>query len=404
MNVIEIFFGLFFLIFILLSIGFSCKILLTYFDIPSLHLLMIIMCIDIWIFGTVLSLLEPLLPVVPDDAFLLVYRFGIITILLGMISFSQMMHRPIFSRITRFLSTLSEIVFSMIFALAMVDVLLLHPQFFSITRNSVGDWEFTLHPLTLTLLIVAISLIISAISLDLLTAPTISEKFIAHLKTIRLILLIGFTLVLCIGSIFFFGTIYFHWVPPKLGSIFFTLTIILLFSFLIYLSYTQPFFLFMSGIQPNNLFKPGYVGYLLGSLTDFGPEPILVSPKIKKRMDLSDEALITFTIFILSLTGTFDTIAEKVSLFPISAAEELFALTFTFLTKNPAIKDERMAEGAPTFFAVFIPSIMTLGLNNMPNILSIVMERMKEKEDLSQLAEHEFLKELTLFVLRKLLL
>lgn len=403
MNLIEIFFGLFFLSFILLSLGFSGKILLTYFDIPSMHLFLIIGCIDIWILGAVISLLEPLLSFVPDNGFLLIYRLGTITISLGMISFSRMMHRPIFGKKTRFLSTLSEIIFSMTFTLALVDLLLPKPLFIVITRNS-GEWKFTLHPLTLTLYILAISFLVMAISFDLLSSATISEKFISHLKTIRSFLLIGLTLLLSSSIIFLVGSVYFHWFSTKLGSISFTLTIIFLFSFLIYLSYSHPFFLLMSGIQPNNLLKAGYVGYFLGSFTDYGPELILVSPQIQERMELSDEALANFGIYILTMTGHMDTIAEKVSLIPISAIEELVALSFTFLIKNPAVEDERMVDGAPTFFAILIPSIMALGLNNMQTLVSLVMERVKEKGVLSQLADQEVLKDLTIIVLRKLLL
>ena len=167
MNLIEIFFGLFFLSFIILSLGFSCKILLTYVDIPAMHLFLIIGCIDIWILGAVISLLDPLLPFVSENVFLLIYRLGAITISFGMISFSRMLHRPIFGRITRLLATLSQILFSMTFTLALVDLVLSQPLFIVIIRNR-GEWEFTLHPLTLTIYILAISCIVMAISFDLL--------------------------------------------------------------------------------------------------------------------------------------------------------------------------------------------------------------------------------------------
>jgi len=159
----------------------------------------------------------------------------------------------------------------------------------------------------------------------------------------------------------------------------------------------------MSGIQPHLLLTQGYVGYFLGSFTDFGPELILVSPQIQERMELSDEILTNFSISILTMTGTYDTSVGKVSLLPITAAEGLVAVSCTFLVKNPELEDERLVEGTPTVFAVLIPSIITLGLKNLPMVLSIVLEQVDQKETLAQIAEPQFLKDLTMLVLRKVL-
>ncbi len=103
------------------------------------------------------------------------------------------------------------------------------------------------------------------------------------------------------------------------------------------------------------------------------------------------------------MTGTYDTSVGKVSLLPIIAIEELVAVICTFLAKNPELEDERLVEGAPTVFAVLIPSIMTLGLKNLPIVLSIVLERVEQKETLAQIAEPQFLKDMTMLVLRKVL-
>ncbi|MFX0095167.1 MAG: hypothetical protein ACFFBD_25760, partial [Candidatus Hodarchaeota archaeon] len=343
---------------------------------------------------------EPLLRI-PENVLILMYYLGNIGFLLGMLGFSRMINHPAFPKIIRVLSKLSEYGYSMVFALNIADMFLVHPVFFLISRNY-GEWQLSFHPLALILFIISTSFTIILAFTEIINPPPFYDARFLREKKIRIVLYPAIILCLAINSIFFLGMVYLNIVPFKLGFMIITPIVISLFSVVLYLSHTQPVFLLISGAQPTLFIRQGYIGYFLASFTDFGPAPILVSQQFKERMNISEDELANFSVGGLSATFSNSSV-RKIALLPLLTVKDLVGLTFSFPISNPSLEDERLVHSAPSLFSIFFPSVMTFVFSNLSRVVPIVWEKIEEKETLTQLADSKFLEELTLIVLRKLL-
>ncbi|MFW9996157.1 MAG: hypothetical protein ACFFD4_29215, partial [Candidatus Odinarchaeota archaeon] len=375
MDVIYFLSGILFLIFVILITVFSLKILLTYPDYSSLRLVWIILNINIWITSTVLILFDSfLLTFITEDAYKVIYQIGNVCLLLGIISFSYLMHNRLYrGGKVYFFSNLSILAYSMTLALVFVDLSLQQPLFFVMMKGSEnGGRELELHWLTLLLISMALISTLIALTLAIQKSSSVTEKFFAEGKIIGLFVVVGIGFTATMGSIFLTGA-FVNTLSLKLGLVIMTPAVMLLFTSLVYVSYTRPFLLLMGGFQPKPLLTQGYVGYLLAAFMDKGPQCLLISPEFKQRVKLDDESLTSFTLSALSLTGVVSETTENISLLPVST--DIAALAITFDTKNPEAEDLRLKEKTAILFAVLFPSIMTLAISNITNILPVVLEQ-----------------------------
>ncbi|MFX0061211.1 MAG: hypothetical protein ACFFC7_03425 [Candidatus Hermodarchaeota archaeon] len=395
-NIIEILCGLILLIFIIGNIVYLYGFIVKYLDLTAFYLLIEFLCFDFWIFSISLFLFESLF-LFPPVTLILGYYFGNIALLAGLVGFSFMMNSVIFSRIARILSKISIIIYSMIIALNLADLLSIQPLFFLITHNA-GVWVLILHPLAFTFSIIAAASTILTITLNVLNPTVLPEYLSLQQKKFRYNLSYGLILFIAIGVISLFITALFL---LKLSLLISFLTIIIPLGLLFYFSSTKPFFFLISGTQATLLLEKGYIGYFVASFADYGPTPILISPVLRECMNISTEALENFSVSGLSAMSVYDSLTEKVSLLPVPTIDDLEALLFQFLIPNTEVKDERLVMGAPTFFAIIFPSTMLFRANDVTRIIPLIWRQLREKETLFELSDANFLEKITLLALRQ---
>ncbi|MFX0091914.1 MAG: hypothetical protein ACFFBD_09145 [Candidatus Hodarchaeota archaeon] len=399
MNLIEVLFGVLFIIFIIGTIFYLYRFVLDYRDIVALYLIIEVIFFDFWLFSISLFLFDSLFPIT-DEILIVNYYLGNIALLSGLIGFTLMTNRPMFSRIARIFARLSALGYTMIVTLNLIDLLSMQPLFFVVARNN-GEWELNLHPLALVIIFITVALTMLSVSLNILNSELVPDNLFSEQKRDRYLLVCTLTICLIIDIISFLGTITPNFLSLKLGFIIFVHTTIIPFILLLYFSYTYPFFFLIIGTQTSLLFEHGYIGYLVASFTDYGPSPITIFRVFKERMGLSNESIENFCVSGITALSVYDPLTERFSVFPVPIAKRLIALIFLFLIVNLDIEDERLAEGAPTFFAIMLPATVLLELNKVARIEPIIWKWLREKETLSQLADDDFLKKLTLFTLRQ---
>ncbi|MFX0095923.1 MAG: hypothetical protein ACFFBD_29565, partial [Candidatus Hodarchaeota archaeon] len=130
--------------------------------------------------------------------------------------------------------------------------------------------------------------------------------------------------------------------------------------------------------------------------------PILISTELQKRLNIDDEVLVNFSVSTLSASSIYQSLSTGTSvLVPMPGFQDLKALAFIFMIKNPEVDDERLLEGASTFVAILFPSILLPGLSNIIKAEKYIWEKIKEKDTLQNLIDAEFLENITLNVLRE---
>ncbi|MFX0064464.1 MAG: hypothetical protein ACFFC7_20015 [Candidatus Hermodarchaeota archaeon] len=398
MSMLDIFIGLLLLIFIIVSIGYAFIVLRQYFDSSAVYFFGVVTCFDAWIFTIALFFFFS--PLTFPQGIQVVYTIGNIALLLGLIGFAYMMNHSIFSRTAGIFAKLSIFGYSMIIALNLVDLLLTEPIFFLIIQNT-ADWEVNAHPLATVLIIVTGFLLMLTVAINILNLSIIPENLVSQQKNMRYLLLLGIIVGVGVGIGAFISTSVLNLVSLKVSLILFVAAAFISILPLLYFSYTQPFFFLVVGMQSSRLLlEQGYVGYFLGSFTDYGPSPVLISAELKEQMNISDQILVNFSVSALSASSIYESLVGTFSLLPVPECTTLTALTFTFIVKNPKIQDERLIDGTTTFVAIMFPTSMLSGINNIAKIQPYIWAQLKEKETLSQVSDPEFLEKLTLFILR----
>ncbi|MFX0090654.1 MAG: hypothetical protein ACFFBD_02735, partial [Candidatus Hodarchaeota archaeon] len=342
MNVVEVVMGLLFLLFIITSIIYVCKIVLIHFDRSAFHLAVVIVCFDFWVFTISLFFFESLL-VLPSEVLRSGYYLGNIALFIGLIGFSFMMSRPVFLHLSHTFSYFSIFGYSMLIALNLVDIILPNSLFFIFASN-MNEWELSMHPLALGLVISAVLFTMISIILNVLITPALSENHLVQQRKQRYLLTSILMVIWGLNFIFFTLTVVLKLVPLKIGFFIFICSLIIPFFLCLYFSGSLTFFFLIAGMQSKVLLEQGFIGYFLASFTDFGPAPINLSLNFRKRMKLADEVYENFSVSGMSPMVAYEYLGEKVSLLPIPTSANIYALSFAFYIDNPNLEDGRLVE------------------------------------------------------------
>ncbi|MFW9998362.1 MAG: hypothetical protein ACFFD4_40365 [Candidatus Odinarchaeota archaeon] len=403
MDVVYYSLGVLFLVIACIAIVYSIKILFTYRDYQSLLLVTAIFALDVWLLTKALFFIESLLPL-SATSWRQMYSVGNIGLVGGVISFIHISDHRFNRKTTRFFSRAGFILYSMILALSFVDLALQQPLFYPINRVN-ENWYVDVHPLGAIILIAALSFTVLIFFSFLNWANYLAKTFEPEKKTSRYMVLISSLSAVIILGITIVGLTSFDDIPLNLGIIIILPTVILFSSFSIYLTFSKPFFLMLRGINPAPLLTRGYVGYFLAAFMDSGPETLFIAPIFKEKMKIDDFSLHKVSLGVLSLISVLDdrNTVENVSLLPLISEYGVAALAFTFSSKNSATEDQQLKKDTATLFTILFPPIMTLAVNNMSNTLTVVLEQIKRKQTVQELVDQEFLNELTVKALKRLL-
>ena len=159
----------------------------------------------------------------------------------------------------------------------------------------------------------------------------------------------------------------------------------------------------LGGANPIIMMKKGVVGYMLISIMEKGPDPLLYSSPLFNKTQITRETSIGLSVLILTAAGMLESFEERSILIPVPHHSGLVILAYSFLIPHKDSDDPRLITGAPVAFGVIIPTILMRALRDLNLGLEIVLERVKLKDDLSELQNEEFLEQLTVNVLRKII-
>ncbi|MFX0090407.1 MAG: hypothetical protein ACFFBD_01495 [Candidatus Hodarchaeota archaeon] len=398
MLIIDTLAGIFFLFIVIISFGYIFRIFITYLDRSAIYLLLLTVCFDCWVFTRSLFLLESLI-LFPAEILKLSYFIGNIGLFFYLVGNSFMLNRSVFPRVTRISSMACVITGSMVIAANIFDMVLSQPLFFVLTNNA-GIWKVTIHPLMLGLIFLATFFIVSSFFINVLMLPLLSEEIRFQQKKIRNLLIGTLTTCWIIGALIYAGTATLQMVTTNLSFII-VMSIALISSITIfYICNNYPFFFLIIGTQSKLLLEQGHIGYFLASFTDYGPSPILYSSKFEERNQLGEEAYTNFSINGMTALIAYEHVGDRMALIPFPTVYNIQALVFTFYILNQELDDDRLMEGAPTFFSIMFPHDLTWALSNLEEIAPIVWERLRKKKTLSEVSDPDFLEELTLSILR----
>ena len=395
--------------FILSLIGFNLvylqKILRQSFNQYSIHFMLTIILIDIWGCALTLFLFDQLFSFSIIDLMAVLYLIGNTCLILGITNVSIIFTRPYYPTHTRRLSMLSVLFFSMLSTLAVIDLINYlggSNSIYWIFVKSNDVLTFYTHPLVLLYIALGVTSLLLAGTIIVVKHHTFSEFLYAKEEQKRANIIRLLAILPSIGYLISSGMITGFFIFSSLSVFILTVSLLVPFSVLVYISYTRPVLFLISGIRVVPLLKQGYLGFVLAAFLDQGPEVIRISPNAQNVMKISDLSLEASTISLMAITGSSEFWANRVILVPIPTSKEVSAMTFTFLTKNPELNDPRLQTHDPVIFAILIPAFLPLSLKNCSEVLPIVLKKLREKETLSEINNEDFLIDLTIFIINKL--
>ncbi|MFX0091989.1 MAG: hypothetical protein ACFFBD_09520 [Candidatus Hodarchaeota archaeon] len=369
----------------------SFRLFLINLNRVSLNILVVVLFMDFWVLSKLFSSFIDFFPSFRAIE-TIIGSIGPFTGITGAIFLSKAFDQPFLDKKTRFSALVTLSLFLILFGVALTDLFLPSPIFFDSTYQS-GEWQHTLHPLTLILVILGILLFLVTFVFAFKSIRMMPDYLISE-KSLKLAVLMAvISLVVCVGGLVLFLDL------PALFVLCLTALISSFTLLLPYISQDQPFLLLGGGFQPNLMLERGYLGYCLSSWSELGPCPILFSSEFGTFANVSEADLLLLSVKAATTLGG----DKSIGLVPIPNHADLLALVVTFPIKNHEFTDRRFREGVPSQFAILFPSVMSIALNRINRVLPIVLKKVNQKEDIKALADHNYLQEMAIAALKCLL-
>lgn len=402
-DTLSVLLGIAILSLITVNTGLCLKTWLAHPGLSSLQLLIISMLVSFWALAGSLFIAKPVLPGNPSMYLPVLFSAGLVCLFAALIGLSRMLATAFYGKFPGFLINAAAVLHAITAGLAVADAFLEHPLFFSLSFTA-GSWKLTMHPYSIAVTFVAVTLTAVSVSSSIIIQNPVREYFYTGQKRFKWFFTSAFTVCLTVTVTSFTGSVLLQAISFITGQLITTLSVLGLFFLIFYLSVTQPLFLMLSGADPAPFLEQGYIGYFFGTFTDEGPVPTTVSPVFKERMHLSDLALLHLTLKVITVVGTdasasFQHEAAVIHV-PVTATVNLLGVFFN--SRNLEAKDTRLHVCAPSAAGILFPVVLNETFQHVFSILPVVMGRVFRKT-VTELDDHAFLEELARAVLKKLL-
>ena len=156
--------------------------------------------------------------------------------------------------------------------------------------------------------------------------------------------------------------------------------------------------------------RDGIIGYIVASMTDKGPEALLISENFRNYSKISENTVSGLSITAIVNVGAFREEAttefqETISIIPVPNKIHLSALSLSFNTLNEKLAeiDSRMRNGIATVLLIIFPSDLMISLHKFLDILPILKSELKKNKELDHFLEKEFIEELTFKIIKEMI-
>ncbi len=177
-----------------------------------------------------------------------------------------------------------------------------------------------------------------------------------------------------------FNLLFEHFISSAINYIFLIISLLNIVYF-IYYAVHQPYLFVYLGIK-KDLFKRGFMGYYLASMTLNGPETIKISEEFKILNKIESNILSELALHTISSIGIFqESIYKGNMIIPFPDREkDLIAFTFSTYLKNKELEsDERYLAGVPIIYALVMPSDLLKSLSKVGDLYTNFVEYLKEE-------------------------
>ena len=390
------------LFFLSLSLVLSIDLFRVERDFSALHYLVTVLLLFIWLAEFTLS--PFLLGWYPENAPRIIditVKLQIIG-MLGGIGAALMIDQPFYNRYARIFSRISIGSFSGAITLLISDYFADVPSFFTIQKEG-EKYIAQFHVLYSILTFMASGFLALGFAVAI-GAHIRSEEFSYSMNKIILSWVVGIIGFATPSVIMLFALtdstpsvelLQMTWI---LGVISFVILLFTLFSF------EMPTLNIFGGIRPRKMLEKGYLGYVIGIMTEEGPKMSAFAKPFSKNVAADEGQMEAFVIMSMSILGGNNQEWEGSYLipFPLARGYETIAIMFSF--ENPAAQDERLRKNTPVFFSLIIPRNFTLVLHDLDlarkYIISHAREILAQKKDPNQSKRIE---EIVLNVARQIL-
>ena len=313
----------------------------------------------------------------------------------------------------RKLTFIPVIMFIILSTIAFADLLLPNFYFFNISVDAVGFYSSTMdNSVILIRSIGAIFLLYTIISLLLfytrVPSLLISWEYSKYLLVVIILTLFSFDVVILddLLSVLFKNIDFINDLIYMILSIMITSLIIVILRNCSKNTYFNIFF----GKDIQLAIKDGIIGFILASLTEKGPTPIVVSESFKNYSKISENTILGMTITSIVNVGAFredatELFRETISINPVPNNPNLSSVILSFNTLNPeyALIDSRMESGVATVLIIPFPSDLLVALHKFSDILPILKQELDINNDLKRFADKSLLELLTFMIVKELI-
>ncbi len=390
------------LVFLGISFLLSLNLFLVERDFSALHYLFTVFLLFIWLSEFTLS--PFLLEWYPQDAARIIditVKLQILGMLGGM-GAALMIDQPFYNRYARVFSKISIGSFSGAITLLLADFFAEVPDFFTIQKE--GDKYVAQFNTLYSILTFAASGFLALGFAVAIGAHIRSEELSYSVNKIRLSWVVGIIGFATPSIIMLFAladstpSIELAKMTWILGVISFVILLFTLFSF------EMPTLNIFGGIRPKKMLEKGYLGYIIGFMTEEGPKMLAFAKPFSQNVSADESQIEAFVIMSMSILGGNNQDWEGSYLIPFPLAKGYETIAIMFSSPNPSAEDERLKKNTPVFFSLIIPRNFTLVLHDLDiarkYIVSHAQEILIHRNDPKQI---KVLEEIVLNVSRQIL-
>jgi len=182
----------------------------------------------------------------------------------------------------------------------------------------------------------------------------------------------------------------------------FTIAMNILFYYTVFYLLHQPYMQFNLGLSSRVLVDNNYVGYILGSITEVGPDIILTSEAFNTTVGIDEIALHTVNLGGTTVMGMNASFANKIAIIPVPHDERLSVIMYAFRTHYQGISETQEQMTTPAVIAVIIPSVLLINMKNVLHTQQQITAYMEQYTNIEQLHDDQVIRNIVSRMLEEL--
>jgi len=393
MNWITIILGFALIALVIISLWYVTKVFLLKKSLATFRMLLLMIFFELWTISRIILIFNIQLSLIRATNNFAVLRIGNAFLVISILIMAFLFTNPFFGEKARFFAFAGYSMFSGLGILILYDFF--NPTFFRYTiKDQMVVNEINSAPIILTLIgltMMTISYLFVMRSLDRLP----EMLYVRHNKYWLMILpIVGGVIVLFLFVAFFSDLTNFNTIFTVFMNVLFHYTTLYLLH--------QPYIQFNLGLSPRDLVEQNYVGYILGALTDVGPDVMVTSDVFNSTVGIDEIAIYTLNLGGTTVMGMNESFANKIAIIPVPHDERLSAIIYAFRTHYQDLNETKEFMTTPAVLAIIIPSVLLINMNNVLSAQRRITTYMEQYSTIELLQDHQVLKKIVTTLLGEL--